>query len=237
MPSDSLKSRRLEPEQLDHLRPDDPAAIRSRNDLERLNRFLGTTKNLVAELERCSRVRRPARVVELGAGDGRSSLRMLQRLGPHWRGTELVTVDQADAIKPATREEIRASGWTHRVETADVFEWIDSGSLRDGDVVVASLFIHHFTEAQIKRLFSRIRAVAVGCICAEPRRWLPALWVSRGFRWLGFSPVTCHDAVVSIRAGFERGELLKLWGASDKWHLRERWNLTGVLTFAAIRCG
>ena len=47
----------LEPETLDHLAPDDPAARRSRRDLRRVNAFMGARRILARALDRVTRER------------------------------------------------------------------------------------------------------------------------------------------------------------------------------------
>jgi hypothetical protein len=38
---------------------------------------------------------------------------------------------------------------------------------------------------------------------------------------IGANAVTRHDAAVSVRAGFQGGELSALWPADPRWRLRE----------------
>jgi len=76
--SNAILTRRVEPETLDHLREDDPRAIRSRRDLRRINRIMGNT-GIVDSLLNRSLTHPPSRIAELGAGDGSLLLRLAER--------------------------------------------------------------------------------------------------------------------------------------------------------------
>ena len=73
--SKAILTRRVEAETLDHLREDDPRAIRSRRDLRRINRIMGNV-SIVDSLLNASLARPPSHIAELGAGDGSLLLRL-----------------------------------------------------------------------------------------------------------------------------------------------------------------
>ena len=78
--SAAILTRRVEEETLDHLREDDPRAIRSRRDLRRINRIMGNV-SIVDSLLNGSLARPPSQIAELGAGDGSLLLRLARRQG------------------------------------------------------------------------------------------------------------------------------------------------------------
>src|SRR5438128_1170401 len=60
------------------------------------------------------------------------------------------------------------------------------------------------------------------CFAAcEPRRYPVALRASKWVWLLGCNPVTRHDAVASVRAGFDGAELSGFWPGDGGWRLRE----------------
>ncbi|HMJ90456.1 MAG TPA: hypothetical protein VK530_11595, partial [Candidatus Acidoferrum sp.] len=59
-------------------------------------------------------------------------------------------------------------------------------------------------------------------VACEPRRSALALAASRSVALVGCGPVTRHDAVVSVRAGFRSSELSALWPETGTWRLIER---------------
>lgn len=209
----------LEPELLDVLSPDDPRALRSRRDLRRINFWLGNVGTLARTLERS--VPRPPKVIaDIGAGDASISLQLAQRLSPRWKNLELLLVDRQNNIPSETLSKIEATGWRPRIVAADIFEWLEANG--EYDVIFANLFLHHFTEDQLKQLFqkaSRRTSVFIGC---EPRRYRFASLINLMLCLIGCSAVTRNDAIISVRAGFRGHELSKFWPDDPQWKVSEQ---------------
>ena len=100
--STALHSRCVEAETLDHLREDDPEAIRSRHDLRRINRIMGNMP-ILDSLLNDSLARPPLRIAELGAGDGSLLLRLAKRRARSWPGVTLTLGDRQDLLSARTR--------------------------------------------------------------------------------------------------------------------------------------
>jgi hypothetical protein len=90
------------------------------------------------------------------------------------------------------------------------------------DAIVANLFLHHLTQADLRRLFALAATRAPLFVACEPRRSTLALAGARLMWFIGANDVTRHDAVVSVRAGFSDGELSDAWPAGPGWSLEER---------------
>lgn len=210
--------RRLEPEWLDELPCDDPRAIRSRRDLRLMNRIMGHGGIIARSLG--SSLGRAPRIAELGAGDGTLLLRIAARAS--WRaGAEVVLVDRQPVVDAATATRYEAIGAHAKVCAADAFDWLESDDATCG-AIVANLFLHHFENEQLARLFALASSRAglfVGC---EPRRARLPLAGSHLLGLIGCNDVTRHDAVLSVRSGFTDRELSALWPASGGWSLEER---------------
>ncbi len=80
------------------------------------------------------------------------------------------------------------------------------------DYVISCLFLHHFTDEQVKNLLRSFYAVARrGLMIADLERhavpycFLPA--TRHLFRW---ERITVHDGMISVRAAFRKSELLEL---------------------------
>ena len=224
------------PEELDSLRPDDPLALRSRRDLRRVHRAMGTCGILARELnaamaERCHS-RSPLRVLELGAGDGTLMLRVARALTPRWPAVQLALLDQVDLLSPQTQVAYAATGWSAAPLTMDVLEWArqqrSEGAFgRDKqpmwDLVIANLFLHHFEAEDLQLLLAAIARCSRVFVACEPRRSGFALAASHWIGALGAGSVTRADAVTSVRAGFCGTELSALWAPSSAgWTLAER---------------
>jgi hypothetical protein len=212
----------LQPELLDVLPAEDPQALGSRRDLRRINAWMGNVRLVAACLGDAARRTPPRRIVDLGAGDGAFLLRLTQRLPALAAGTELVLVDRLNAAEAGVLTALRTRGFVARLAQADALDWLRAAPVEPGTWVVANLFLHHFTAAQLRALFEvTTRKAALLCAC-EPRRGKLPLAASRWLGLIGASAVTRHDAVVSVRAGFAGQELSGLWPTGGDWQLRER---------------
>jgi hypothetical protein len=225
-------SRTIESEWLDTLPADDPRAMHSRRDLGRVNAIMLQARIMARLLEaRCSN-QQPSRVVELGGGDGTFMRRVARKLG--WRDVDLVLVDRQDILSDETRTAFAHAGWRVQVRRGDVFEFLD-GEHAAADLVVANLFLHHFSDASLARLLRAAAALAPLFIACEPRRSLLALTGSRLLFAIGCNDVSRHDAVASVRAGFTGGELSRQWPKGEGWRLHEASALPFSHSFVAAR--
>jgi len=217
-------SRVVEPELLDALAPDDPRAVRSRADLRRINRLMGTRALLGGPLDALLAGAPPTRVVELGAGDGTLLLRLGQSRGRQWPGISLGLLDLHPVVSTRTLAGYRALGWDAEVIQADVFAWLAHAAVEAPaarPLVLANLFVHHFQGPRLQQLLAGIAARARAFICVEPCRSPLALLGSRLLGAIGCNDVTRHDAVTSVRAGFSGQELSALWPDPGAWNLEE----------------
>ena len=209
-------SRLVEPELLDTLPPSDPRAIRSRRDLRLINTFMGNARHLgraVASLNPP-----PQTIVELGAGDGTLMLKLARGFtGP----VELFLLDMQPVISSETLAKFASIGWTVHIISTRLQDWIKAPEPPHSDLILANLFLHHFSSAELSGLFVAVSQSAKAFVSCDPRRWLPSLWTTRLLWLIGCNNVTRYDAGVSVRAGFREQELSALWPASSGFTLQE----------------
>jgi hypothetical protein len=210
--------RLLEPEWLDDLPPSDPQAIGSRRDLQRLNFWMGHARIFRKIWLQAFGQNPPQRIIELGAGDGTLLLKLAEALSSHWPKLEVILVDRRPAIAPETLAGFKRLGWRVEVVAADVFEWLPRQARCSG--MMANLFLHHFSPEQLDCLLKIISERCDVFMACEPRRATPALITTRLLWMLGCNAVTRHDAVISVRAGFQNRELSAQWPIQG-WDLRE----------------
>ena len=221
------RARVVAAEALDHLAPDDPEAIRSRRDLARVHRAMGT-RSIVRRGWRAlvspTRAAAPLRILELGAGDGTVLLGVARSLAPGWPRVQLSLLDRHDIVTPATLAAYARLGWAAQVQGADVLAWAarpDGGSAR-WDLITTSLFLHHFDGAELDLLLAAVAARCDRFHASEPRRSWLALAGSHLVGAIGANAVTRADAVLSVQAGFRRAEISARWSqAGVDWQLRE----------------
>ena len=222
MESNLKLNRRVDPELLDELPPEDPRARRSRQDLRRLNSLMGHA-GIVARALACASGRAGIkRIVEIGAGDGGFSLSVACRLAPRFPGVSITLVDRQDIVNEETRRRFRDLGWNCEVARADVFDWLSRSHRQSDDFIVANLFLHHFSEVRLRKLLSLVAKAAKCLTACEPRCSRAVLATSRFLGLIGCNAVTRHDAVTSVCAGFQGKELSNLWTPGGGWSLEER---------------
>jgi len=246
-------TRRVEAETLDHLAEDDPAAQRSRRDLRRVHRAMGTRSIVLRALREMTAGRvanprvldsrvsapepralaldgaarataAPLRMLELGAGDGSLMLGVARAGAASLPPVELRLLDRQNLIGAATLAGYADLGWRARATVADVLDWAadPAEAAPRQDVIVATLFLHHFEPAQLGALLGAIAARCDRFFACEPRRGWLALAGSHLIGALGTNAVTREDAVLSVHAGFRDDELSRLWPApAADWRLRE----------------
>ncbi len=217
--------RRVQPELLDTLPADDPQAVRSRQDLRRVNWLMGNAAVLRRALDGIIDAETSPHLVELGAGDGSLMQALARRRGTRWRDARVTLIDRQPCVGATTLHAIRNSGWQVEVAASDVFDWLAQAQTSPNAIVIANLFMHHFAPTELARLMRAIAQHAGAFVCCEPRRSRVALAGSHLLGLLGCNAITRHDAVVSVHAGFSDHELTTMWPApmanGSQWQLTE----------------
>lgn len=214
--------RTLHAELVDELPADHPGAMGSRRDLRLINSLMGHTGILGRSLKSVCPRNTSLRLVEIGAGDGRVLLRIARRLAPKWYNVDVVFVDMQDLLLTETKADFAVLNWGARLMKADILQWLEDTVDEKCDVILANLVLHHFINDQLKTLFSLAARKANALIAVEPRRAKFPLFCAKWLSIIGCNPVTCHDAPISVRAGFKDHELSALWPSDGRWVLRER---------------
>lgn len=214
--------RSLEPEWLDELPAHDPAAQASRRDLRRVNALLGHRRILHSAIAPLiPRFDCPCRVVEIGAGDATLMLGLARRLAPHLSEVELTLVDRVQVVAPCTLREFENWGWTVRLIETELSDWMDRPDPAVADLAIANLILHHFSRHDLNRLMRHFSNHSRAFVACEPRRSGMGMWGARLLGLIGCNRITRHDAVVSVRAGFQGTELSAVWPKNSAWSLRE----------------
>jgi SAM-dependent methyltransferase len=198
------------PEILDSLASDDPEAVRSRADLKFINWMMAGEAWIIRELQKIEQIEC---VVELGAGAG-ALANKIKKAMPHVR---IVAVDLIAAPEALT----------------EGVEWIQSdvldydGITTKGTVVVANLFLHHLDNNALSLLNDRCKNAEM-ILISEPYRSRVSLFFARLiYPFMG--RVTRHDMIVSIYAGFRRGDAKILLANNFEWS-------ESLGLFGGIRC-
>jgi hypothetical protein len=212
----------VRPEILDDLAPEDPQALRSRRDLRRVHRAMRSVSALNQAFSRLRLTALPRSILELGAGDGSLLLRFAAALSPRWPSVQLTLLDRQPIVGSETIESYRKLGWDVTTVCEDVLVWARRSALETYDLCVATLFLHHFQESELRELLRGVAARSRAFMAIEPRREMLAKAGSRLVGLLGTNAVTREDAVKSVDAGFTGEEITAAWPSTDEpWWTRE----------------
>ena len=198
-------ARTLELELMDDAPDTDVAA--SLRDLSRINRWLGGNRTLAGLLDPYLRRNPRTRILDVGAANG-ETLRWLAGRYPQAR---MMALDRA--------ERLLRMGAGDRV-AADVFAW--PVRARSVDIVICSLFLHHFDDGGVRRILANFEEAAREAVIAVDLHRHP---LARGFlpatRFAaGWHPMTVHDGVISVKAAFTPEELRTL---APRARVRSHW--------------
>jgi len=211
--------RAIQPEILDRLPADDPRAIQSRRDLQKINAFMGHVGVVTRALDTSRAF--PRLVVELGAGDGSTLLKVAKRLGRPPARVRAVLVDFNPSVSDRTLAEFRAVGWEVETQKSDVFDWLLRTDVERADLTIANLFLHHFRDPELSTLLAAVSRQTNRFVACEPRRSTTSLAGASLLVLIGCNSVTRHDAKISVRAGFNDQELSALWPNEQGWRVTE----------------
>jgi hypothetical protein len=227
-----MTARRLTLELLDELPPESPEARASRRDLRALNVIMGHRRAWRSWLRREFGSAPPRSIAEIGAGDGAMVAENLLATFSDGKGATLFLVDRAPCVADSTLLALRDADWDVKVETADVFVWLENAPPMDA--ICANLFLHHFDDAALASLFAGASRTTRMFATLEPRRSWLGLAATAALPLIGAHRVTRHDARVSVEAGFRAHELSALW-PRDEWQCEERRALPFSHWFCARR--
>ena len=101
-----------------------------------------------------------------------------------------------------------------------------------GDIVLSTLFMHHFKDPEIeKMLVSLLNKISMGIVINDLHRCRRAYWLFRFISLFISNPMVRNDGAISVLRGFKKKELLeinnKLPGSTGlvrwKWAFRYLW--------------
>ena len=212
----NLSVRTREPEMMDDLtqpRAEIDIALRA---LARINRLSRSALYISREILPLISNNRPVRILDLGSGGGDvlcDISELLQRIGI---AVDAVGIDMNPlSVDYANRYAKRRNSNARFIESTA----LDAVQTLEYDIVISSLFLHHFSEEDLETLFSTIRERAtIGMIMSDLRRsplnygliWLTTHLMSR-------SKMIRFDGLVSAKAALTKNEFERLvWRAKLK---------------------
>lgn len=215
-----MRHRDIQPELLDLLPQDHPDALRAREEMPLVNGIMGNHRWIERMVRRHGEL--GWHMTELGAGDGALSMRLLKAALCREEGMHAVDLASRPVHWPAK------AGWT----SGDLLEH----PLPESRIVIANLFLHHFTDEQLRVIGSRISPATRLIVAAEPTRmWITSLLGRLLCAFAELNRVQRHDMQASIRAGFFGRELPRALGLGNEWNVQVQTHPLGGYRFMAAR--
>ncbi len=192
---------------------------RSLHDIRRINAYLGGARVVcgatLAMLQK--RGLRRATVLDIGTGSADIPLRLAAMAQAHGISLRVVGLDCNARHLRVAHEDLSTAKWGRSVHL------LQADALRlplcDGavDVVVSSLFLHHFRGPQIGELLREFdRASRVGWVMNDLVRHMTPLIFFRLMRPVfARSYLTRHDGEASLRRGYTPDEMQRIVGQTQ----------------------
>lgn len=222
-----LRARCHDPELMDDFAAVSAAEVEAAlRELRLVNRLLGGVSTSLAGLEPWLRALgargEPVRLLDLGTGGGDLPVAIARRCRRAGIPIRIVAVDLgADACRAARRA---ARGWPEiEVCRADVFAL--PFARRSFHLAHCAMFLHHFTQEEIARIFERLSGlVREGIVVNDLHRHAAAYHAIRLLtRLFSRSRLVRNDAPLSVRRGFRTADLADLAARSGLPGSRPRW--------------
>ncbi|ARS36762.1 SAM-dependent methyltransferase [Pontibacter actiniarum] len=221
-----LKRRSNELELMDDLTLSGEELRQNLDELEVINNWLGGHKVVLNALDKLVAAHRPQhlRIADIGCGGG-DTLKSIARWARRKSiKVELVGVDANDFMVQYARRRC-----SHYPEIAIVQHDVLSAefALEQYDVLVCSLFCHHFTDAQLVQMFRQLHQQAQLAVIVNDlhRHWLAYYSIKYITAAFSKSYLVKNDAPLSVWRAFRRQELAELvrQAGVEKYELRWMW--------------
>lgn len=190
-----FSKRVIQPELLDHAPPAE--ARTNLAQIVRLNQHFGGHAVLRKTLGQVVNGHSNFSLLDIGAASG-DTARLITQLYPEASVTslDLSAINLADAPQPKL--------------IADAFDLPFKPA--SFDYVFCSLFLHHFGDAQVSDLLAGFYRVARRALLVSDleRHVCSYLFFPATRLLFGWTPITMHDGMTSVRAAFRAGELRRL---------------------------
>ena len=203
----------------DHRRQDLEGALR---DIERVNRFLGGSRTLLAGLGSFlsgAPTDRPLELLDVGAGSADLPLAILGRAKKLGRSVRITAVDR-DPVTAAIAA--RATAGNPEIEVIVGDATALPFPPQSFDVVTASMFLHHFSLGEVSGLLRTFVALARQAVLINDlrRHLVPWSFIRVAASATRRHPMFVHDAPLSVLRGFTPAELLDAAREARAWNGR-----------------
>jgi ubiquinone/menaquinone biosynthesis C-methylase UbiE len=232
-----FKHRSQQPELMDDLNLSGEALRKNLDELEIINHWLGGNQvvtNALTKVLRKQPATRPAnqpiRIADIGCGGG-DILRVVARWAQrqHQQVT-LMGIDANDFMVTYARRKCQSFSNIHIVQE-DIFS--PGFQEQQFDVIICSLFCHHFTDAQLIQMWQQLyqqatRAVIINDLHRHPLAYYSIKWLTKFF---SSSYLVKNDAPLSVLRAFQKPDIQSILNNCNiknyslRWQWAFRWQL------------
>lgn len=228
-----FRARSVAEEVMDDLNCEGEVVYQTLRELDVINQWLGgnaVTLSAIKKLLTTIPTQHPLSIADLGCGSG-EMLRIIARLGQHQNRS--VTLYGFDANPNITTYATSHSANHKNIffEATNVFDAAFQN--QTFDIIIATLFTHHFTDQQLTDLFRAWKQQArVGIIINDIHRHPLAYYSIKLITQLfSKSAMVKYDAPLSVLRAFKKSELQKMLSTAGikqytlNWRWAFRWQL------------
>jgi len=218
---------------MDDLEFHDEVVFQTLRELDFINQWLGgnaVTLNAIEKVWQTIPREHPASIADLGCGSGEMLQLISKKAIQQNRKVQLTGVDANPNIVNYARNHSSSRGNVH-FEALNIFS--NEFQAENFDILIATLFLHHFSDDELINLFTSLKKQAkVGIIVNDIHRH-PIAYYS--IKWLtsifSKSSMVKYDAPLSVLRAFKRHELASILEKAGirnynlKWKWAFRWQL------------
>jgi SAM-dependent methyltransferase len=209
MPSLLVPKRSKTPEWMDrtdNTKHDLEGALR---DIHAVNRFLRGSKILIDAIRPCLDKQREGEtltILDVGTGGADLPIDLANAARAMNKSVKITAVERDPVTAHFAKQQTKA------YPEIEVHE-ADATNLpyppESFDLVIASLFLHHFSDEDATKLLRAFRTIARRAVLINDlrRHLLPWAFIGVAARVTGRHPMFCHDAPLSVLRGFTATEL------------------------------
>lgn len=221
----NFSARATTPELMDDLSLASDELRQNLDELETINTWLGGYRPVLAALARLRPrfpVARPLYLADLGSGGG-DTLRHVAAWARRQRISVALTGIDANEFMLAYARAKSQPYPEISYRQVDIFS--PEFAAQSYDVLTASLFCHHFTDAELVDLLRRWHrqaqvAVVINDLHRHPLAYYSIKWLTRR---LGGSRLVQNDAPLSVARAFSRADWVRLLAAAGITRYELRW--------------
>jgi 2-polyprenyl-3-methyl-5-hydroxy-6-metoxy-1,4-benzoquinol methylase len=229
----NFKERSTSIEIMDDLACQGEVVDQTLRELDFINHWLGgnaVTLNGLRSLWKTIPKNQKISIADLGCGSGEMLRLIAQRAANEGREVDLIGMDANPNIT-AFAQKHTAEFENIRIEATNIFS--EEFRKRKFDIVLATLFLHHFTEDELIGIFSSLKDQANHGIVINDLHRQPLAYYSIQFLTQLFSKsaMVKYDAPLSVQRGFKRHDLQLILSQAGiknyqlKWKWAFRWQL------------